>query len=52
MISNTPSGLYCKKGDFYIDPIKPVKTAIITHAHADHTDGECLTILRHQILVK
>lgn len=32
----TENGLYCPQGDFYIDPIKPVKRAIITHAHSDH----------------
>jgi putative mRNA 3-end processing factor len=30
------NGLYCKYGDFYIDPKQPVKTAVISHAHADH----------------
>lgn len=30
------NGLYCPQGDFYIDPWKPVKNAIITHAHSDH----------------
>jgi putative mRNA 3-end processing factor len=30
------NGLYCKYGDFYIDPQQPVKTAVISHAHADH----------------
>ncbi|PWK77902.1 putative mRNA 3-end processing factor [Mucilaginibacter oryzae] len=29
-------GLYCKYGDFYLDPQQPAKTAIISHAHADH----------------
>jgi len=29
-------GLYCAAGDFWIDPLRPVKRAIITHAHADH----------------
>ncbi|MGD8715918.1 MAG: ligase-associated DNA damage response exonuclease [Desulfobacterales bacterium] len=32
----TPSGLYCRRGEFYIDPWRPVKRAVITHAHADH----------------
>jgi putative mRNA 3-end processing factor len=32
----TKNGLYCKAGDFFIDPIKPVHKAIISHAHADH----------------
>ena len=30
------NGLYCKYGDFYIDPQQPVKQAVISHAHADH----------------
>jgi putative mRNA 3-end processing factor len=32
----TPSGFYCREGDFHIDPRRPVKRAVITHAHADH----------------
>ena len=35
-LSFNSNGLYCKYGDFYIDPVLPVKTAIISHAHADH----------------
>lgn len=30
------NGLYCKYGDFYIDPQQSVKVAVISHAHADH----------------
>lgn len=29
-------GLYCESGDFYIDPWRPVRQALITHAHSDH----------------
>ncbi len=29
-------GLYFTQGQFFLDPIKPVVTAIISHAHADH----------------
>lgn len=36
MIESTDSGLYCRAGDFYIDPWQPVQRAIVTHAHADH----------------
>jgi putative mRNA 3-end processing factor len=36
LITFTDKGLYCQKGDFYIDPWKPVQKAIITHGHADH----------------
>ncbi len=31
-----PQGLYCKAGDFFIDPRQPVSTAVVTHGHADH----------------
>ena len=36
MLTYTQKGLFCNAGNFYIDPIRPVKTAIITHGHADH----------------
>jgi putative mRNA 3-end processing factor len=32
----SPIGLYCVYGDFYLDPKVPVKTAVISHAHGDH----------------
>ena len=31
-----PEGLYCAPGDFFIDPVRPVDRAVITHGHADH----------------
>lgn len=31
-----PEGLYCPPGDFYIDPVRAVPRALITHGHADH----------------
>ncbi len=34
-----PAGLYCRPGDFYVDPVEPVPRAVITHAHADHARG-------------
>ena len=36
LVVGTRRGLYCPAGDFYIDPCRPVQTAVITHAHADH----------------
>lgn len=36
LISHTNCGLYCKQGDFYIDPWRGVNKALITHAHSDH----------------
>jgi Predicted exonuclease of the beta-lactamase fold involved in RNA processing len=32
----TEKGIYCPMGDFYIDPLRPVDRAVITHGHADH----------------
>ncbi len=31
-----PEGLYCVPGDFYIDPVRPVPRAVVTHGHGDH----------------
>lgn len=36
LLHPTPAGLYCPVGDFYIDPIRAVDRAVITHGHADH----------------
>jgi putative mRNA 3-end processing factor len=35
-LSVRPEGLYCVPGDFFVDPLRPVPRAVITHAHADH----------------
>jgi putative mRNA 3-end processing factor len=32
----TPAGLHCPLADVYIDPVRPVARALITHGHADH----------------
>ena len=32
----TDAGLYCPPGDFFIDPVRPVPRALITHGHGDH----------------
>lgn len=36
LVTLTDRGLYCGQGDFHIDPWRPVKKAVVTHAHADH----------------
>ena len=36
LICPRPDGLYCPPGDFYIDPVRPVARALVTHGHADH----------------
>jgi putative mRNA 3-end processing factor len=40
-----PEGLYCPPGDFYIDPVRPVDRAVITHGHADHARAGHGTVL-------
>jgi len=36
LLHPTEAGLYCPVGDFYVDPVRPVPRALITHGHADH----------------
>jgi putative mRNA 3-end processing factor len=36
MLEVTEEGLYCRAGDFHIDPWRGVPRALITHAHSDH----------------
>ncbi|MDB5252101.1 MAG: ligase-associated damage response exonuclease [Flaviaesturariibacter sp.] len=36
LIDFTENGMYCRAGDFYIDPWRPVDRAVITHGHSDH----------------
>ena len=40
-----PEGLYCPPGDFYIDPVRPVARAVVTHGHADHARSGHGTVL-------
>jgi len=44
-------GIYCIPGDFYIDPIYPVPTAIITHAHGDHARSGHQKVLAHSYTI-
>lgn len=53
-----PEGLYCPAGQFYIDPWRPVATAVLTHGHGDHarvgmgcyhTSAEGLPILQWRL---
>ncbi len=36
LVVMTKKGIYCPKGDFFIDPKSSVKRAVITHVHSDH----------------
>ncbi len=40
-------GIYCPRADIFIDPWKPQKKAIITHAHADHARWGMKSYLAH-----
>jgi putative mRNA 3-end processing factor len=55
LITVTDSGLYCKAGDFYIDPWRPVERAVITHSHSDHARvgmGSYLTVFQGAQLLR
>jgi putative mRNA 3-end processing factor len=41
MLRLTDAGFHCARGDFYVDPWKPVDRAVITHAHGDHAVAGC-----------
>ena len=41
LIRYKDGNLYCELADIWIDPSKPVKNAIITHAHFDHFTFGC-----------
>ncbi len=58
LLEFTGTGIYCKQADIYIDPWRPVKTAIITHAHSDHayaghktyiSSKDSLPLLKHRL---
>lgn len=31
-----PEGLFCRPGGFYVDPLRPVPVAVVSHGHSDH----------------
>ncbi|HEY0298291.1 MAG TPA: ligase-associated DNA damage response exonuclease [Arachidicoccus sp.] len=51
MITFTEKGIYCKQGDFYIDPRQPVDKALITHGHSDHARFGSKKYLCHRLTV-
>lgn len=36
LLCPSPKGLFCPTGDFFVDPVRAVPRALITHAHSDH----------------
>lgn len=51
MLKFDPYGIYCPQADVYIDPWKPVKYALITHAHSDHAKWGNEHYLAHTLSV-
>jgi putative mRNA 3-end processing factor len=46
-----PEGLFCPPGDFFIDPVRPVGRALVTHAHSDHaTSGHGAVLATRETL--
>lgn len=45
LLRPTASGLCCVPGAFYIDPVRPVSRAVITHGHSDHARAGHDTVL-------
>jgi putative mRNA 3-end processing factor len=35
-LRTVPGGLYCEPGGFFVDPMRAVDRAVITHGHGDH----------------
>jgi putative mRNA 3-end processing factor len=49
LIEFTDKGLYCRPGNFYIDPWRAVEKAVITHAHSDHARWGSRAYLCHRL---
>ncbi|MFZ1430373.1 MAG: ligase-associated DNA damage response exonuclease [Geminicoccaceae bacterium] len=40
-----PEGLYCRPGGFFVDPLRPVPLAVVSHGHSDHARPGHATVL-------
>ena len=58
LLTFTDRGIFCPRGDFYIDPWRPVDRALITHGHSDHArmghgaylaTQQALPVMRHRL---
>lgn len=47
LIEFTEKGLFCRQGNFYVDPWRPVEKAVITHGHSDHARPGSQSYLCH-----
>ena len=48
LLEFTQKGIYCEKGNFYIDPSAAVDYALVTHAHSDHARRGSKNYLAHK----
>lgn len=48
LLEFTKKGIYCEKGNFYIDPTSRVDYALVTHAHSDHARKGSKHYLAHK----
>ena len=49
LLTFTKNGIFCPLADVYIDPSRPVKRAIVTHAHSDHARWGNKFYLSHKL---
>jgi len=43
-IQKRAEGLFVVPGNFYLDPEKPIKTCVVSHAHGDHFSPGCMEV--------
>lgn len=48
LLNLNENGLFCEQANVYIDPIRKVKNAILTHAHSDHARSGMENYLAHK----
>ncbi|BDA79564.1 DNA ligase-associated DEXH box helicase [Leptospira kobayashii] len=48
ILTQRQEGIYCPAGDFYIDPMRSVSRALITHGHSDHARKGSKNYLCHK----
>lgn len=41
----TSDGLWCEPGGFFVDPVRPVGRAVVTHGHGDHARPDNRAVL-------
>ncbi|MDX1333475.1 MAG: DNA ligase-associated DEXH box helicase, partial [Robiginitalea sp.] len=55
LLEFTDKGIYCARADVYLDPWKPVKKALISHGHSDHSrwgHGQYITHKRNVPIIR